>query len=69
MNLYVKISLKWMHDNNISMIRRQVMLSSCVRDGKLGADTRMAVGLFQEMRGLKMDYVVGVKTAAELLRA
>ncbi len=38
-------------------------------DGKLGADTRLAVGLFQEMRGLKMDYVVGVKTAAELLRA
>lgn len=38
-------------------------------DGKLGADTRLAVGLFQKVRGLKMDYVVGVKTVTELLRA
>ena len=38
-------------------------------DGRLGADTRMAVGLFQEIRGLKVDYVVGVKTVTELLRA
>lgn len=38
-------------------------------DGKLGADTRMAVGLFQEVRGLKMDYVAGVKTVTELLKA
>lgn len=38
-------------------------------DGKLGADTRMAVGLFQEMRGLKQDYKVGVNTITELLRA
>lgn len=38
-------------------------------DGRLGADTRMAVGLFQETRGLKVDYVVGVKTVTELLRA
>lgn len=36
-------------------------------DGKLGADTRMAVGLFQEMRGLKMDYAAGAKTVTELL--
>ena len=38
-------------------------------DGKFGADTRMAVGLFQEMRGLKMDYAAGVKTVTELLRS
>ncbi len=38
-------------------------------DGKLGTDTRMAVGLFQEMKGLKADYVAGVKTVTELLRA
>lgn len=38
-------------------------------DGKLGADTRLAVGLYQEMRGMKMDYVAGPKTVAELLRA
>ncbi len=38
-------------------------------DGKLGADTRMAVGLFQEMRGLKMDYAAGAKTVTELLMA
>lgn len=38
-------------------------------DGKLGADTRLVVGLFQEVRGLKMDYVAGVKTVTELLRA
>lgn len=37
-------------------------------DGKLGADTRMAIGLFQEMRGLKIDYMAGVKTVMELLR-
>jgi len=38
-------------------------------DGKLGADTRMAIGIFQEIRGLKADYIVGVKTVTELLRA
>lgn len=36
-------------------------------DGKLGADTRLAIGLFQEMRGLAQDYIVGVKTITELL--
>lgn len=38
-------------------------------DGQLGADTRLAVGLFQEMRGLKQDYVAGIDTITELLRA
>lgn len=38
-------------------------------DGKLGADTRLVVGLFQEMRGLKQDYIAGAKTITELLRA
>lgn len=38
-------------------------------DGRLGADTRMAVGLFQEMRGLKSDYIAGAKTVTELLKA
>lgn len=37
-------------------------------DGKLGADTRLAVRLFQEMCGLKVDYMVGAKTVTELLR-
>lgn len=36
-------------------------------DGKLGADTRLAVGLFQEMRGLKVDYLVGSATITELM--
>ena len=36
-------------------------------DGKLGADTRLAIGLFQEMRDLTQDYIVGVKTITELL--
>lgn len=36
-------------------------------DGKFGNDTRLAVGLFQEMRGLKLDYKVGVNTITELL--
>lgn len=38
-------------------------------DGKLGADTRLAIGLFQEMRGLAQDYIAGAKTITELLRA
>lgn len=38
-------------------------------DGKLGADTRAAVGLLQEIRGLGRDYIVGVKTVTELLKA
>lgn len=38
-------------------------------DGKLGSDTRMAVGLFQEMRGLELDYAAGVKTVTEMLKA
>lgn len=37
-------------------------------DGKFGADTRLAVGLFQESRGLKMDYIVGTNTVTELIR-
>ena len=36
-------------------------------DGKFGNDTRLAVGLFQEIRGLKLDYKVGVNTITELL--
>ena len=36
-------------------------------DGKFGNDTRLAVGLFQEIRGLKQDYKVGVNTITELL--
>lgn len=38
-------------------------------DGQLGTDTRLAVGLFQEMRGLKQDYIAGVNTITELLKA
>lgn len=38
-------------------------------DGKLGADTRLAIGLFQELRGLKQDYIAGVNTITELLKA
>ncbi len=37
-------------------------------DGKFGADTQLAVGLFQESRNLKMDYIVGAKTVTELLK-
>lgn len=36
-------------------------------DGKFGNDTRLAVGLFQEARSLKLDYRVGVNTITELL--
>ena len=36
-------------------------------DGKFGNDTRRAVGLFQEIRGLKLDYKTGVNTITELL--
>lgn len=36
-------------------------------DGKFGNDTRLAVGLFQEICGLKQDYKVGVNTITELL--
>ena len=35
-------------------------------DGKFGNDTRLAVGLFQEIRGLKVDYLVGPDTITEL---
>lgn len=44
----------------------QLLGAGLEADGKLGADTRLAVGLFQEMRGLKVDYVAGVKTVTEL---
>ena len=36
-------------------------------DGKFGNDTRLAVGLFQEIRNLKPDYKVGIDTITELL--
>ena len=35
-------------------------------DGKMGNDTRLAAGLFQEIRGLKVDYLVGPDTITEL---
>ena len=38
-------------------------------DGKLGADTRLAIGLFQEKRGLTQDYIAGVRTITGLLIA
>lgn len=38
-------------------------------DGKVGADTRLAIGLFQEMRGLNKDYIAGVNTITELLKS
>lgn len=47
----------------------ELLGSGLEADGKLGADTRLAVGLFQEMHGLKVDYMVGAKTVTELLRA
>ena len=36
-------------------------------DGKFGNNTRLAVGLFQEIRSLTLDYKVGVNTITELL--
>lgn len=36
-------------------------------DGKLGNDTRLAIGVFQEIRGLTVDYIAGVNTITELL--
>jgi len=38
-------------------------------DGKLGADTRLAIGLFQETHNLTQEYIAGVKTITELLAA
>lgn len=38
-------------------------------DGRLCADTRLAIGLYQEMRGLKQDYIAGVNTITALLAA
>lgn len=38
-------------------------------DGRLGADTRLAIGLYQEMRGLKQDYIAGINTITALLAA
>lgn len=38
-------------------------------DGRLGADTRLAIGLYQEKRGLKQDYIAGIDTITALLSA
>ena len=46
----------------------ELLGSALVPDGKLGADTRLAVGLYQEMKGLKQDYLAGVSTITELLK-
>lgn len=37
-------------------------------DGKLGTDTRLAIGLFQEIRNLRQDYIAGAMTVTELLK-
>ncbi|MBU9746594.1 hypothetical protein KTH81_22490 [Lachnospiraceae bacterium ASD3451] len=36
-------------------------------DGRYGNDTRLVVGLWQELRGLKMDYICGPATITSLL--
>ncbi|MBU9739318.1 GH25 family lysozyme [Diplocloster agilis] len=36
-------------------------------DGRYGNDTRLIVGLWQELRGLKMDYICGPATITSLL--
>ncbi|MDO4261640.1 MAG: GH25 family lysozyme [Eubacteriales bacterium] len=36
-------------------------------DGRLGTDTRTAIGLFQESRGIKKDYIAGADTVTALL--
>lgn len=46
----------------------QLLGTGLTADGKFGSDTRLAVGLFQESRGLKQDYLVGVNTVTELLK-
>lgn len=52
-------SIKELLDHNLT--------NGAEADGKYGADVRLAVGLFQEMRGLDIDYKAGPKTVTELL--
>ena len=63
--------VKWLQMRLNTVIGEQItelLGTGLSPDGKFGADTRLAVGLLQESRGLKMDYIVGAKTAAELLK-
>ena len=36
-------------------------------DGRFGNDTRLAVGLWQEIQNLKVDYICGSETITRLL--
>lgn len=55
-------SVKW-----LQMRLNEVLGKNLKQDGKFGADTHMAVGLFQKIRGLNLDYIAGAKTMTELL--
>ena len=64
--------VKWLQMRLNTVIGNEIiqLLSEALEpDGKLGADTRLAIGLFQEMRGLKQEYIAGVNTITELLKA
>lgn len=64
--------VKWLQMRLNTVIGNRItelLGASLDSDGKFGAATRMAVGLFQEICGLKMDYIAGTKTVTELLKA
>ena len=59
---------KTAHDHRVHQIVK-LLGKGVVPDGKLGADTHLAIGLFQEKLEWTPDYIAGVKTVTELLKA
>ena len=64
---WLEMRLDTLIGDSIKMLLGHTLTEGRTPDGKYGNDVRLAVGLLQEMRGLKKDYKAGPKTITELL--
>lgn len=64
---WLEMRLDTVIGDSIKILLGHTLTGGELPDGKYGNDVRMAVGLLQELRGLKKDYIAGPQTITELL--
>lgn len=64
---WLEMRLDTVIGNSIKALLGHTLTGGELPDGKYGNDVHLAVGLLQEIRGLKKDYIAGPKTITELL--
>ena len=64
---WLEMRLDTVIGDSIKILLGHTLTEGHLPDGKYGNDVRLAVGLLQELRGLKKDYIAGPKTITELL--